>query len=207
MDGSRIFRIREDFFDFCNDEIFDVEKSASSVGVLTEFFRKEAGVVRTVHPIFSFAIKGGACKLFSSIDMDSFGKKSVFETLRANNGMIIFLGAPFSSFTFLHYIEQEHGVPYRYLKKFNGTIKEKDQVREESCTFFVRRIDDDVETNTSYFEKRLRQSGSLRSAKVGTGEVLGIRAEDAYREGMRMLDEDIYSFLLHPPKSIIDTHQ
>ena len=45
-------------YSFCKKEKFDIETSKSTVGVLTEFFRKQNDVERTIHPIFSSSIWG-----------------------------------------------------------------------------------------------------------------------------------------------------
>ncbi len=188
-------------YSFCNNESFDIEHSPSTVGVLTDFFRKEPGVFRTRHPIFSVAIKGPLHKQLSIINEDSFGEKSIFGNLKNQGGKFVFLGAPFSAFTFLHHIEQMYGVPYRYFKEFRGTIV-GNTGGDVSSTYFVRKLNADIETDTSRLQKHLTDLGCLKSVTVGGGEILSVNAKDAYREGRRMLEEDVYSFLTHPPLSI-----
>ena len=59
-------------YSFCDKQIFDVQESKSTVGILTEFFRNSEGVSRTVHPIFSFSVWGRRKKEFLNIGLDAF---------------------------------------------------------------------------------------------------------------------------------------
>ena len=186
-------------YSFTKKEPFDVRRSPSTVGVLTEHFRKERGVVRTKHPLFSVAIWGKKKVAFSKISQDSFGTGSIFDILWRGNAAIVFLGAPFQSMTFLHYIEQSHVVPYRYVKTFSGTVIDGNKKSAASCTFLVRDLSKDVETDTTKLEMLLRKKKLLREAHVGGGTILAVRAKDCFRGVMQMLDNDIYSLLKRKP--------
>ena len=187
-------------YSFCNKEPFDVLRSKSTVGSLTEFFRTRPDVVRTKHPIFSVALWGKNAQEFSHVGKDSFDEHSIFAHLHAARGMIVFLGVPFWT-TFIHHIEELHGIPYRFIKQFHGTIIDGPTSYEDSCTYFVRPLDGDVETNLSRLEARLRERGSLREVSIGDGSIIVVDTVDMFDQGMHLLDEDIYSFLSHPPKA------
>ncbi|GAG39702.1 unnamed protein product, partial [marine sediment metagenome] len=60
-------------FGFCKGQVFDVTKSKSTCGALTERFRSRPGVVRSKHPIFSVAVSGRYQKELSQVGMDAFG--------------------------------------------------------------------------------------------------------------------------------------
>lgn len=187
-------------YSFTKREAFDPKSTPSTVGVLTEYFRKEKGVVRTKHPIFSVAVWGKHKKKFSDVGTDSFGEDSIFGSLRRSRGKVVFFGAPVHSLTFLHYIEQAHGVPYRYFKTFKGTIVDGTRRYRTSARYFVRDLKKDVETDTSRLEARLRASAAVREAFVGGSRILAIPAADIFTEGMRMLDWDIHAFLKRKPQ-------
>ena len=185
-------------YSFCNDEVFDVEKTSSTVGVLTEHFRTQPGVARTKHPIFSVAISGRHRDDFINASKDSFDGGSIFGQLHRVNAKMVFFGASFESCTFVHYIEQAHGIPYRYLKSFTGIIRERGQESTETVTYNVRFLDRDVVTVLEKFENHLLEKGFMKRVKIGSGVIEVISCEDAYREGMKLLDQDIYFFLQHP---------
>ncbi len=186
---------------FCKNGIFDPRHSPSEVGVLTEYFRLEDGIIRSKHPIFSVAAAGPEAEHLTSVDMDSFGDRSFFATLHQTNGLIVFFGASFERATFAHHIEQMHGVPYRFVKTFKGILRDNGIEKEVSSTYLVRYLDQDVETYLGRLESELRVSGVLKEASVGAGKILSVRAQDMFLIGMKMLDRDIYAFLKNPPKS------
>ena len=74
---------------------FDVQKTPSQVGVLTEVFRTTPGVVRSLHPTHSVAAWGRhAQDLISTHHLGStFGATSPLYKLRDYNGLVIGLGA------------------------------------------------------------------------------------------------------------------
>ena len=132
---------------------------------------------------------------------DSFGENSFFAHLHNANGIIIFFGASFERATFAHYIEQMHGVPYRFLKTFTGIVRAHGVEEKVSSTYLVRPLDQDVETNLIRLENALRAQNVLKEVRVGNGAILAVRAKDMFSIGSRMLDENIYAFLKNPPKS------
>ena len=49
---------------------FIVEETPSTVGDLTEFFRKQPGVLRSCDPIFSVAVRGSKAEEFADVDVE-----------------------------------------------------------------------------------------------------------------------------------------
>jgi len=186
-------------YSFCNNEIYDVENSRSTVGILSDFFRQQTDVVRTTHPIFSVALLGNKKQELMKIDKTSFGENSIFGKIHKIKGKLLFLGAPFQSCTFIHYIEKMHGIPYRFVKKFKGKIKCEGKEYEDEYEYFVRFLDKNVNTNLSKLEKHLLNKGMMKKAKLGNGEILLIDSDVLYREGLKLLDQDIYFFLKEVP--------
>ena len=92
-------------------EPFVVEETPSTVGDLTEYFRKQPGVHRSRDPIFSVAIHGAKAKEFAHVEVgDAFGPKSVFGLLDHYNAGIACLACSLDRITFTHYVEQIFGV-------------------------------------------------------------------------------------------------
>lgn len=184
-------------YSFCERLPYNVAETPSTVGVLGEFFRKQHGVTRTRHPIFSVAICGKKKEFLSNVSKDSFGDDSIFGRLRETKAKLIFFGASFHACTFIHHIEQMHGVSYRYMKTFSGTILDGEKTFEDTCTFFVRRLDREVITDTTKLEARLRNHGALKEARVGGGVIMAVEARTLFTEGMSMLDADPHAFILN----------
>jgi aminoglycoside 3-N-acetyltransferase len=186
-------------YSFCNGEVFDPRESRSTVGVLTEHFRRRTDVARTNHPIFSVAIWGRAKDEYLAIGRDSFDDNSVFGILRRRRGKILFFGTKFMS-TFLHHAEQMWGVPYRFIKTFKGQVRTAEGLRDEACTFFVRHLDRQVDFEPSRLEAKMLANGTMTSVSVGAGRMLLAGAQEMFDEARSLLDEDVYGLLAGPPR-------
>lgn len=178
-------------YSYCEGEIFDVERTPSTVGQLTEFFRTRPGVRRTTDPIFSTAVQGEIPaewdeSLFGVHDHNCFGPESVFQLLLDTDGFVCFLGTSFDYCTFVHRVEQEIGVPYRYLKDFEGTTRLGGVSTPTCASFFVRDLKANVVAHFMPLEARLRREGALLEREISRGfrvtTVLARAIRDAIRD-------------------------
>lgn len=185
---------------FCRQGVFDVSKTPSEVGALTNYFRNLSDVSRTLHGIYSFAVWGGKKDFFMEIGKDSFGKGSVFEKIHNINGKMMFFGAPFHSATFVHYIEQQHGVPYRFIKSFSGAIRGDGEVYGDKFTFNVKYKRRPAIIDLSGTEKFLLEKRLMKEVKLGNGRILSVGAADFYDSCYAQLDKNIHFFLKEKPK-------
>ena len=181
-------------YSYCWNQVFDVQNSKSTVGVLSEHFRNMPGVIRTLHPVFSVAIWGKDKEKYRVVDGDCFGKDSIFGRLHQEKAKILFFGAEFQSGTFMHYVEQSYKVPYRYMKTFSGKIRINGREYNDSCTYFVRNLDEKVVYDASLFEKYLLGNHLINKVKIGNGEILLADADVLYNEAFKQLDKDIDFF-------------
>ncbi|OGD63350.1 hypothetical protein A2160_02595 [Candidatus Beckwithbacteria bacterium RBG_13_42_9] len=187
-------------YSFCKKEPYDRQRSKSTVGSLTEYFRRQDGVSRTIHPIFSAAIWGSHKRFLLKIGKDSFDRNSIFGKLHRLKGKILFFGADFQACTFIHYIEQEHGVAYRYMKTFKGIIKNNGRKYKDEYTYFVRYLNRKVTTNLSRLERYLLEKNLMRAVKIDSKRLLMIKSDVLFNEGYQLLNKDIYYFLKNKPK-------
>lgn len=180
-------------YSYCETRVFDIDTSPSEVGALGEFFRKQHGVIRSQHPIFSIAASGPRAKALVETGVDAFGDDSIFGNLRRSNALLVFLGSTFKSCTFAHHITQMHGVPYRFIKTFSGVIIKGRRRRTIDATYFVRPLDGTIDIDLSRLEHRLLEKNLLKKVSVGSSMIEAVRAEAMFTEGMKLLDEDIYA--------------
>jgi len=186
-------------YSFCKGEVFNTVNTKSTVGALTEYFRTGLDVSRTSHPIFSMAIWGKQRDALLKIGKDSFGRDSIFGHLHQMHAKIVFFGISLQAFTFIHYIEQTYGIPYRTLKTFRGRIRDGETEYEDECTFFVRDLDKDIELDFPKIERHLSEHSLLKGVRLGNGRILMADAYALYKEGHKLLDQDIYFFLKDRP--------
>ncbi len=186
-------------YSYCRKEPFDIENTPSTVGVLTNAFRKESDVVRSSHPLFSVAVWGKHAEDFLRPNKDSFGPDSSFAIAQRLNAKILLLGVGFKACTFMHYVEQVHQVPYRFNKTFYGTfIDAEGNAHEDECTYYVRPLDQDVDNDFTKITPQVRDNGQLKELTVGNGTVYVIDANELFKTSMHLLDIDPYFFLTHP---------
>ncbi len=131
-------------YSFIKKKKFNLEKSKSEVGYLSEVFRNRKDTYRYCHPVFSFSIYGK--KIYNKENYKNcFGKKSIFDDFYKNNGRIIVLGNAFEkAATFAHYIEEQNNVKYRYYKKFKGKIIKKNKEFDVDVSYYVRSLKEDT---------------------------------------------------------------
>lgn len=178
-------------------KVFDVKNTKSTVGALTEYFRKLPGIKRTVEPMLSVAIWGKHQDNLLDIGHDSMGKNSIFDKLLQLNGKIVLFGT--RECTFIHYIEQMHKAPYRFLKKFKGRIINGEENYEDEFNYYARYLDRNSTSYYSILEKYLFEEGLIKEHKLGLDKVLVIPSDLLFRETSRKLDQNI-NFLLKKEK-------
>jgi aminoglycoside 3-N-acetyltransferase len=182
-------------YSFCDRKIFDIEESPSTVGILTEFFRKQPGVVRTKHPIFSAAVCGARQEYFLDIGKDAFGNDSFFGKLRQVQGKLVFFGVGLAACTYLHHIEQMYGINYRYMKTFTGQVRSGNHLYDDVATFFVRDLERIVELDVTRLETYLLENGIMRVIRLGMGNIAVVDAQKLFAVTCELLDQDPYYLL------------
>lgn len=127
---------------FCKGRAFDYCKTLGQTGILSNRALVRTDFKRTCHPIYSFAVWGkGTEELVSLQNKSSFGEDSPFAWLHRHKGKNLVIDAS-GYFTFLHYVEEKFGVPYRYIKDFSADYKDKNgNVSNRSYSMYVRDLD------------------------------------------------------------------
>jgi aminoglycoside 3-N-acetyltransferase len=185
-------------YSFTKGEPFDVCKTPSAAGMVTERFRTRPGVRRTSDPIFSFASRGPlAGELCAAPIEECFGADSVFAALHRRNAYIVDLGCSMTrGGTFVHYVETAHGVDYRYNKVFSGTIiSPNSETSECSVVYNVRDLARASEVDLRRLQKRLAEDGKLRTAEVGRSIIMAVTARELFDTAWKMLGEDPVSLI------------
>lgn len=189
-------------YDFCAGGEYDVEHDPCQVGDLNEHFRRRHPGERTHTPVFNFV-----CVRRSSVSLEPvrnvFGPASAFAAI-ARGGTVAFLGAPFESNTFLHHVEELHGIGYRYPKRFAGRIRTAGGTRPLEITYRVRPpVKDAAGYDWERLVRDLERDGILRRARLGNGEILWYPAaalRDRWLE--RMADDELY-LLTDPSRRVV----
>jgi aminoglycoside 3-N-acetyltransferase len=188
-------------FSFCNGRDYDVAKSRSRMGVLNEYIRRLPQAVRSRDPLMSVAAVGQDTSIVEDIGRHSIGVDSTFDKLRAKGGTkFLFLGArPCKCMTYVHYVEERLGVPYRYNREFTGNITDASGTSTETFTLFVRYQGVQPREADDY-EQFLIDNGLMLKRACGDSFIYAVDETSVYGTLVEALDEDI-DFLLAEPYS------
>jgi len=169
-------------FSFCNKEIFNVKKTTSKMGILSEYIRNKSSSLRSIDPLLSVCINGKNKNLVKNISKNSIGEGSHFDKIHNSKDVkFIFFGPTVGScFTYIHYIEKLLDAPYRYDREFGGTIINNNKKYKDKFKLFVRY--NDIKTGKGSFiyeDIMFKKKISLRK-NLGNGFLTSVNKEDAY---------------------------
>lgn len=173
--------------DYCaGDPLFDVKRTPSVVGVLTEVFRRRDGVLRSLNPLHP-VLAHGPLAAWIVADHDtcvlSCGKGSPFDRFWKLDGKFLFLDASYSSLTFMHYVEDHFRdrLPVELYDPEVATVRVRDGA---GCEFRLRHqcfsATARARRNFALIEGKLRADGRMREVRVGRSRLLGVRARDVF---------------------------
>lgn len=184
-------------FSFCNGLDYNPATSASRMGVLNEFFRKQEGVIRSVDPLMSVAMMGEDKDLVTGIGHVSCGENSTFDKLRhRDNVKFLFLGPKIGDcLTYMHYLEWLFSVDYRYNRVFRGNVTVDGKTSVEEFALFVRYRSVLPNTASYDYEQKMYDNGTALIAPCGDGTVSVVDEKNAAIEYKKCLDIDRHYFV------------
>ena len=103
-----------------NQPVFHVDHTPSTVGYLSNVFRKREGVVRSMHPVHSMAALGPKAVFFTEGHLESntpWSGDSPYGKMMRNGVKLLFLGVNFACNTCMHALEIEARVPGLHTEK------------------------------------------------------------------------------------------
>ena len=160
-------------WDFCKGELFDIKRTLGKVGAFHNWILlNRSDFLRTAHPMYSFMVWGKDAKRLIEINnVDAFSSESPFGYLHKKKAKMILIDVHLDqSFTFIHYIEEQLRVPYRYLKNFRSSYVDRDgEKTERSYTMFVRDLSIELRMQIPdfFFDYRIFKIKSLKIYQIG----------------------------------------
>lgn len=121
-------------YSFTSSGVFDMRTRRTDLGALSNEILRRENWFREATPVFSHAALEGHIPASTN----PFSTNSIFHTLANTDSQIYLLGVDVSKMTFIHYVEDRAGIPYRYQKTFNGILISDEGLRETSVSFHVR---------------------------------------------------------------------
>lgn len=177
-------------FSFCNNQSYSKNVTQSKMGLLNEFARALNESVRSVDPLMSNVLIGKDLNLVLDIGKSSIGNKSTFDNIHKSNleTKFLFFGPKIGDcFTYMHYIEFDQNVPYRYIKEFTGEIINDMNRCIDTYELFVR-YDNVFPNEGSYiYENFLCENNFALSEELGNSFIKIIDKNIAYEQYLNFL--------------------
>lgn len=153
---------------------YDVEETASCVGILSEMFRKRADVVRSWHPTHSVAAKGADAAAFTTGEerfTTPTARGSVWGKLLDRQAQILLIGADLTKNTFIHGIEEWNGIKGRIGEQPVHMVTVTPDGREIDIPMHTH-VGTDVSRHYGKLEELLDDRGAIRRGRFGDAEVI-----------------------------------
>ena len=180
---------------FSEEKFYSKRASKPVTGLLTCLFAEWPGSERIYHPMHGFTLVGKDAKeLAENIkNLGSWESSSLFGELHRRNAKLMVLGVSYRhGFTFLHYVEEMVGVPYRKFMELSGKVEELDgTVHDWTIPFYGRSSLDvfyDFDRVIPYLDGPVRTVANI--AKLGDGVVKVVEAQPAYDSLAQALRDD-----------------
>lgn len=187
-------------FSFPNKEVYDVDSTPSRMGVFSEYARQLPYAIRSRDPLMSVTLIGESRDLVTDVGKESCGANSTFHKLSQRDDVkFAFLGVRAGAcFTYMHHLEWQADVPYRYNREFHGKIR-IGGVESEATAVLNVRYKGVVPGNGSYeYEEMMLKQGVMLNDTFGDGIVRCVSEKDASRIYFDILKKEPNFFLVKP---------
>ncbi len=183
----------------------DVRRSPSMMGLVSEAFRRSENVVRSLsatHPLLVWGRSAGDFVAGHETTDRPFGSDSPFQRLLERDAIILGLDAPFSTFTFTHFVEDHLAdtlpVPLYEPGLLNATVVDYDGNTLEQR---VRVLSANANSLRREYRlvHQLKRNKLLHQGRIGHTVLLWIRARDLLYGAKRLVAEGSH-FFDAPPK-------
>lgn len=181
--------------------IFDIQKTKSVNGAITEVFRHRPGVKRSLHPSHPYAAHGPLAEWLTCehLDLDCFDARCPLGKLCAMNGWIVMLGCGMNATTAAHVAQTIYGVPcigqrqnpWPLRVPGTGEVISAQTVvwRDGKCPFEFAKI-----------EQRLKDRRQMRETRVGGANLQAFRGADVIAVCVELCHEHCPTCPVRPQK-------
>jgi aminoglycoside 3-N-acetyltransferase len=180
-------------YSFCWNKIFDLEKTATSdCGIFSEYIRKKPNAIRTKDGIHSITAVGNNVEYYTHDPPEhSFGTNSFWERFLKKDGKICRFNLNPDFNTFIHYVEKQLDVPYRFDKDFVGKMIIDGENFVGKNIHFVRDLNDErTVPDLSKLESKMKKMDLIKISNLGKGQILCYSSSDIFRVIENEMKED-----------------
>jgi len=153
------------------NKTFNVRKTMSMMGLVTEMFRRREGTLRSMHPTHPVLAYGkDAAWLVAEHERCLYpcGAGSPFEKLHRSNGKLLFFDVTFQSITFFHYVEDllKERLPFPV---YDDRLFSVPAVDPNGAHHVIRTyaFSKEVRRGADKLEAEMQRRGMIREGRVG----------------------------------------
>ncbi|MGY3616574.1 AAC(3) family N-acetyltransferase [Bradyrhizobium sp. USDA 10063] len=162
------------------DAFCDLDTEPSTTGILTETFRRQSSVRRTVSAFFSFAVTGPqAADLVALRPAQAWGDGSVYDWFESEDVQFLMLGCHPTHCSYLHRVEQllAERIPYRFFKPKEGRVRHEGRDFYLAEDLYVRVLEPEAVNDLTVLLPVLERSGMTVADFAGAPvSIMGARA-------------------------------
>jgi aminoglycoside 3-N-acetyltransferase len=164
---------------------FDVRKTPSMMGLVSESFRRRTDVLRSEHPTHPIVVRGPRAGWFVDEHPHCLypcGPGTPFDKLAQVDGKALFFNVPFGTFTFFHHLEHlvAAQLPFALYTEEPFRVPVLGRQGElRTVTTYVFTPEAIRRRRFHVLEDELRRRGAIREQRVGNSCILSIRVRDA----------------------------
>jgi aminoglycoside 3-N-acetyltransferase len=175
--------------------VFDVRKTGSRMGLISEVFRRRKHVFRSANPLHPVLAWGPKAQwIVSGHDelMYSCGPGSPFEKMIELNTKLLFFNVGFEYCTFEHYLEdrfkESSPFPIYYPNPLAAIVVDEEGKRKSLKTY-VFEPEASRRRNSSVLKDALLRGGFLKQARIGNTKLMLVKTSDALKCAVGLVEQ------------------
>jgi aminoglycoside 3-N-acetyltransferase len=180
--------------------VFDVIRTPSHMGLLTELFRRQSGVLRSIHPTHAVAVYGARADYFAAEHYRATtpcGRGTPYSRLLDEDGKVLLLGTGISVFTFYHYVEEEIEtlLPFPVFTKETFTLRSIDSKGNEVVT--RTRLFDPAYSRKRNMDKlvpHMKNRGVWNECQIGNLTAILLSAKDVFSISVGLAQKGVFFY-------------
>lgn len=189
-------------FGFPRDRKFDLVRSEPDTGAIARRFMSMPGVIRTRQPVNSYAARGPQAEELAGMPCTTaWGDDSAMGWMERHDARQCILGVSWKYCGYLHRAEEILRVPYRYFKRFSGTLYQ-DGREIGTCeeTMYVRSLQAMTDYDSSPVPALMKERGYILIPEGGSGLIQSARTSDVLKAQMDLMSKDALTYVIDRPE-------
>lgn len=177
---------------------FNIKKTMSKMGIITESFRRKKGVSRSFHPTHPVLVYGKDAEWIVADHEKCLypcGNGSPFEKIKKLNGKILFYDVDMDTITFMHYVEEtnKNKLPFQLFHSELLEVKGYDNNNKEHIlkTYVYN---PKIKRNLNILVQELIKNKVVKTGNVGNSGLSIVTAEDVVTCQTNMYENGIYFY-------------